>query len=459
MIQVRAGTRRWGVRKRATLVAASVVLLALAGGGALLLVLLQQALINEATGAASTTARDIASRYDHQGISPANAAAKDLRHKGMEIQIVRADGEVVAAGHAEYREHSVVSTVALPGKSVTYPAGSAQITEREDPSVVTSVGFVNNGEDFAVNVLADVDVQTASVRTAGVYLLIGLPLLVGIVAAVTWLLVGRALREVERIREQVDGVRRSSLSQRIGVPPTSDEIARLATTMNEMLTRLEASDAAQRRFASDASHELRSPLATLAATLEIAIADSSGQTWRDMQPILTSQTERMKGLVDDLLTLAKADDRGVQVRRTEQDLDDLVETEVGRIRGASVHPIALRTVPVKLCCDGPRISQVVSNLLDNADRYAMSRVWVAVHENGTTAVVDVDNDGPLVPENERSRIFERFVRLDDSRSRDSGNSGLGLAIAAEFAKAHEGTLSATESPEGHCRFRLTLPID
>lgn len=458
-MRMRARKRRWGVRKRATLIAASVVLLSLVGGGALLLVFLQQALISDAANTTSTTARDIASRYDNQPINPTDAVPKNLRHKGLEIQIVRADGRVVVAGHEEYREQSVVSTIARPGKTVTYPEGSAQIAERDDASVVTSVGFVSDGEDYAVNVLADVDVQTASVRTAGLYLLIGLPVLVLVVAAVTWLLVGRALREVERIRKQVDGVRRSRLSQRIGVPPTSDEIARLATTMNEMLTRLEASDAAQRRFASDASHELRSPLATLGATLEIAIADSSGQTWRDMQSVLTSQTERMKGLVDDLLTLAKADDYGVQIRRTEQDLDDLVETEVGRIRGASRIAIAVRTVPVKLYCDGTRIAQVIGNLLDNADRHAMSRILVTVHVDGTTAVVDVDNDGPVVPDDERTRIFERFVRLDDSRSRDSGNSGLGLAIAAEFVKAHNGTLSATESPEGYCRFRLTLPTD
>ncbi|WP_238145534.1 sensor histidine kinase [Antricoccus suffuscus] len=458
-MRMRARMRRWGVRKRATLVAASVVLVALLGGGALLLVFLQQALINDATNSASTTAKDIASRYDNQEISPTDSLPKDLRHKGLEIQIVRADGVVVAAGHAEYRTRSLVSTLAPPGKTVTYPADSAQISEHEDPSIVTSVGFVNHGMDYAVNVQADVDVQTASVRTAGLYLLVGFPVLVGLVAAVTWFLVGRALREVERIREQVDGVRRASLSQRIGVPRTADEIARLAQTMNEMLARLEESDAAQRRFAADASHELRSPLATLGATLEIAIADTSGQTWRDMQPVLTSQTERMKDLVDDLLVLAKADDRGVQIRRTEQDLDDIVETEVGRIRGASVHTIVVRAVPIRLHCDGPRIEQVISNLLDNAGRHAMSRIWVTVAADGTTAVVDIDNDGPVVPVDERTRIFERFVRLDDSRSRGSGNSGLGLAIATEYTRAHGGTLTATESPEGYCRFRLTLPID
>ncbi len=450
--------RRWGVRKRATLVAASVVLFALVGGGALLLVLLQQALLSNATSQTVNTAREVAAKYANTGMDTVPRLTADLRRRGLEIQIVAANGEPVAAGHHEYLVQRLVTTVAGPGQTVTYPSGSRQISG-DDRGVVTSVGFASNGNSYAVNVLADTDVQTESVRTVGLYLLAGLPVLLFVVVGVTWLLVGRALTEVERIREQVEGVRRSSLSQRIGVPPTSDEIARLAVTMNEMLIRLEASDAAQRRFAADASHELRSPLATLAATLEIAIADSSGQTWHDMQSVLTSQTERMKGLVDDLLILAKADDRGVQIRRTEQDLDDLVETEVRRIRGASRVVIVARTVPVKLHCDGARIAQVISNLLDNADRHAMSRILVTVHVDGATAVVDVDNDGPLVPEDERTRIFERFVRLDDSRSRDSGNSGLGLAIAAEFIKAHNGTLSATESPQGYCRFRLTLPID
>lgn len=284
-------------------------------------------------------------------------------------------------------------------------------------------------------------------------------MLLALVGVLVWLLVGRALGSVERIRSQVEQVRSSRHDQRVDVPPTGDEIARLATTMNAMLARLETSDTAQRQFTSDASHELRSPLATLTATLEIAIADRSGRTWADMQPVLLAQTDRMRRLVEDLLTLAKADDAGVPIRRSEQDLDDLVETEVGQLRGAAQHRIEVRTEPVRVHCDGPRIAQVVRNLVDNADRHAHSRVWVSVHTEQAAAMVTVDNDGPLVPAGDRVRVFERFVRLDDSRSRDGGNSGLGLAIVAEFVTAHGGAVEATESPEGRCRFRFTLPLE
>ncbi|PRZ43124.1 signal transduction histidine kinase [Antricoccus suffuscus] len=447
------------MRIRATLAATSVVLLALVAGGALLLVLLQQALVNDATSQTVSTARDLAGKYAGETVPGVPTLAKDLTHKGQEVQIVTSKDKVVAAAHEEYLEHSLVKTPAAPGQTVSYPAGSPHINAHEDDPVVTSVGFLSGGKAYAVNVMAEIDVQKQSVRTVGLYLLVGIPVLLLVVGWLTWLLVGRALHEVERIREQVDGVRRSRLSQRIDVPPTADEIARLATTMNAMLTRLEESDAAQRRFASDASHELRSPLATLNATLEIAIADETGDTWRDMQPVLLGQTGRMKSLVDDLLTLAKADDHQVHLRRTEQDLDDLIENEARAVGGGSSKQFVVRAEPIRVVCDGARIAQVLRNLLDNAERHANSRIWVSCRVEGGIATVDVDNDGPAVPRADRTRIFERFVRLDDSRSRDSGSSGLGLAIAAEFVTAHGGTIVATESPQGYCRFRFTLPVD
>ena len=436
-----------------------MVLLALGAGGTLLLVLLQQALVNDATTQTVSTARDIASKYAGQTVPGVPTLATDLTHKGQEVQIVTSKDRVIAAAHEEYLEHSLVKTPSAPGQTISYPAGSPHVNALDDDPVVTSVGFVSGGKAYAVNVMAEVDVQKQSVRTVGLYLLTGIPVLLFVVGWLTWLLVGRALHEVEHIREQVDRVRRSRLSQRIDVPPTADEIARLATTMNAMLTRLEESDAAQRRFASDASHELRSPLATLNATLEIAIADNSGDTWRDMQSVLLSQTGRMKRLVDDLLTLAKADDHEVRLRRTEQDLDDLIENEARAVGGGSPKRFVVRVEPIRIICDGARIAQVLRNLLDNAERHAHSRIWVSSRVEDNCAIVDVDNDGPVVPAADRTRIFERFVRLDDSRSRESGSSGLGLAIAAEFVTAHGGTLVATESAQGYCRFRFTLPLD
>lgn len=450
--------RRLGVRVHATIAAVTVVLVALLGGGATLLVLLQNQLINDAAAQTSAMAHDVAARYTTAALPATPHILSDLRHKGLQIQIVNSANEVVAAGHPEDLETSMVHSVAGPsGKATTYREGSSDLTN--DDGLVTSVGFVNDGRAYAVNVRADVDVQDSTVRTVGLYLVVALPGLLALVGILTWLLVGRALRAVEDIRAQVERVHSSRRGQRVAVPPSGDEIARLASTMNRMLARLEASDQAQRQFTSDASHELRNPLATLTAILEIAIADKSGRTWIDMQPVLLAQTTRMTRLVDDLLTLAKGDDRGVQLHRTEQDLDDVVETEVQQMRGAAQHAIEVQTEPVRTYCDGPRIAQVVRNLIDNADRHAESTVWVRLQARPTSAVVTVDNDGPLVPIADRERVFERFVRLDDSRSRGDGNSGLGLAIVANFVTAHGGTVMATESPEGRCRFEFTLPLN
>ena len=443
---------------RATVAAVAVVLVALLGGGAALLVLLQDQLINDAVAQTTAMANDVAARYATTDLPATPRTLGALRHKGLEIQIVDSANEVVAAGHPEDLEGSMVHRVAeSPGSATTYREGSAELTDSD--GLVTSVGFVNNGRVYTVNVRADVDVQESTVRTVALYLFLALPALLALVGILTWLLIGRALRAVEDIRAQVERVHSSHRGQRVVVPPTGDEIARLASTMNSMLTRLEDSDRAQRQFTSDASHELRNPLATLTATLEIAIADRSGRTWADMQPVLLSQTARMTRLVDDLLTLAKADDRGVQIQRTEQDLDDLVESEVQELRGAAQHPIEVHTEPVRTYCDGARIAQVVRNLVDNADRHAESTVRVRLSAGPTSAVVVVDNDGPLVPVADRERVFERFVRLDDSRSRGDGNSGLGLAIVSYFVTAHGGTVAATESPDGWCRFQFTLPLN
>ena len=159
------------------------------------------------------------------------------------------------------------------------------------------------------------DAQQEAVVTTGTLLLVGVPLLMALTGLVTWWLVGRALRSVELIRTQVERIGASRLSERVPVPGSRDEIAHLASTMNAMLTRLETSHSTQRRFVADASHELRSPLATLAASLEVGQVDQSEQTWRDLMPILEAETGRMRHLVDDLLLLSKVDDRGMPVSR------------------------------------------------------------------------------------------------------------------------------------------------
>lgn len=455
---MRNARRRWGVRKRAVLAAASVVLVALIGGGVILLLLLRQGLITSAEASTLASARVIAQQYSTTPLPPARTLVKNLARNAQIVQIVTPDGAVIGASTPELLESSLIDGVPAAGERISQHVDNLDLVDSQAGVVLSAVGFINSGRSYAVVVAADVDVEQATVQLVALYIFAGTPVLLAIVVGMTWFLVGRSLRPVDRIGEQVDGISRLKLDQRLDVPQTNDEISRLALTMNQMLGRLEVADTNQRAFVADASHELRSPLSTINATLEIAIADTSGQTWRDMQGVLVSQTERMQRLVDDLLTLAKADDQGVKIRPTEQDLDDLIESEVGQLRQTTDHTMSISAEPIRLMCDGPRISQVLRNLLDNADRYAQSAIAVHARIEDGFAIVTVDNDGPVIAITDRHRIFDRFVRVDGSRSRDSGNSGLGLAITAELLKAHGGTVLATESPAGWCRFEFTLPL-
>jgi signal transduction histidine kinase len=230
-------------------------------------------------------------------------------------------------------------------------------------------------------------------------------------------------------------------------------VAALAETMNRMLDRLQSAADAQRRFIADASHELRSPLATLQVGLDV-MTPATPQVAR-----LRAETDRLARLVSDLLLLARADEHGLRPRDDDVDLDDLVYTH--RERLAAQHPqlkVDAQITPVRVRGDLHQLDRTVANLSDNAARHARTHVRLAVHAEGSTAHLTVEDDGPGIPVAERERVFGRFVRLDDSRTRDDGGSGLGLAIAREIAYGHLGTVAVETSALGGARLHLTLPI-
>jgi signal transduction histidine kinase len=253
---------------------------------------------------------------------------------------------------------------------------------------------------------------------------------------------------------EIDGRR---LHERVEVPPTGDEIAALASTMNQMLDKLEQSDNLHRAFFSDASHELRSPLSTLVTTAEVASLDESGRTWLDMQQTVLNESSRMQSLVEDLLTLAKVDSHQLQLDVQEVDLEDVLDAEIKRLRTVSSMQINAELQPTRVRGDERRLMQVFRNLMDNAARHAKSTIMVGMERRPGELVVSVDNDGEIISEEDRNRVFERFARLDASRSSDGGGSGLGLAITREIMVAHGGTVLAAES-DGWCRFQVILPV-
>ncbi|MEP7192547.1 MAG: HAMP domain-containing sensor histidine kinase [Actinomycetota bacterium] len=299
--------------------------------------------------------------------------------------------------------------------------------------------------------------QRESVSTVLSYLLVGLPLLVLLVGAAMWVLVGRALHPVDLIRARVQGIGGAQLADRVPVPDTSDEISRLAVTMNQMLDRLQNAQTAQRRFVADASHELRSPLATLTAALDVALGDPTGRTWRDLHEVMEAEADRMRRLVDDLLLLAKADDNRLQLTRSDVDLDDLLDAEARRLRASTDLHILADINPLRVTGDVSRLSQVVRNLADNAVRHADHEIRFMLCREHNNALIVVEDDGVGIRASDRERVFERFVRLDESRERGHGGSGLGLAIVEQVVLGHGGTVCVGDSSLGGARFEVRLP--
>jgi signal transduction histidine kinase len=447
----------WGVRKRSTAVAVAVVAVALLVGGVMLLLLLHASLAASTESAAGQKTQHVVAELEDLDLTDAGDYIVDSAVGGQFVQLLNPAGQVVASSDPDAAGSPLSARRPGPGRSLTQGVASLPSVGSDDDFHIVSTG-VQVGEDvYTVVVASSVQIQADTIATVAWFMLGATPLLLAVVAASTWLLVGRSLRQVERIRGQVARINAERLDGRVDVPPTNDEIQALALTMNMMLDRLQASDREQRRFVSDASHELRSPLATLSAGVEIATADASGAMWNQMKDLLSEETARMSYLVEDLLTLARANDSGLKLEESDVDLDDVVDQEIRRLRSTSGKEITAHLTPVRVKGDARRLAQVLRNVLDNADRHALSRITVGLSISADRALVTVDNDGAPVPAADRDRIFERFVRLDENRSREGGGSGLGLAIAAGIMTAHHGSIRATDGPAGECRFELAFP--
>lgn len=290
-------------------------------------------------------------------------------------------------------------------------------------------------------------------------LALGVLLLAGLAAWITWRIVGRTLGPVAAIRAQLAEISATDLSRRVPQPPGEDEIAQLARTANATLDRLERAVGRQKQFASDASHELRTPIAGLRANLEDASMHPDDNDLRAVVVSALRDTDRLESIVTDLLLLARIGTGGPAVQEP-IDLSALAGAEVGR-RAFDLKIVTDLTRGVLVRGVRMQLVRLLGNLLDNAERYADSSVTVQVaREDGQDgqALLTVTDDGAGVPPADRERVFERFTRLDTARSRGAGGTGLGLAIAREIAQAHGGTLRIEDHPSGGARFALRLPL-
>ncbi|MGW4435064.1 sensor histidine kinase [Streptomyces sp. NPDC004596] len=340
------------------------------------------------------------------------------------------------------------------GDTIQESSGHAVIDGRGGPYRFATIKATDlGGRTVLVHAGASLTTRESAVRSTGVAMLAGLPLVLLAVGAVTWLVTRRALAPVEGIRREMAAITASEdLSRRVPEPASHDEVAHLARTTNETLTALEAAVDRQRRFVADASHELRSPIASLRTQLEVG---SAHPQLLDV-PGAVKDTERLQHLAADLLLLARLD-AGERPGQAPVDLAELVREEVGR-RPAGGTPMTVRAEGrQRVTGSRGQLIRVIGNLLDNAQRHARAEITVRVERRGDRIVLTVADDGSGVPAAERDRIFERFVRLDDARARDDGGAGLGLAIARDVARRHGGTLTAGEAPSGGGLFELRLP--
>ena len=448
--------RHAGVRLTTALAAAAVVAAALAVAGVLLAVLLRQNLVHGLQDAGRQRALDVAGALSRDGLDVVGTGLPVGRDRSV-VQVVR--GERVLVSSPEIAGLAPLTNLRpAPGKTVLARGGAISPARDGDHQLVALGVRSADGQPLVVLVAQSLEPVDNPLRALTTLLLLGVPGLTVFVAGSTFLLTGRALRPVEAIRARVEAIDASRLGQRVPVPAAHDEVGRLAMTMNDMLDRLDNAAGAQRRFVSDASHELRSPLASVKATVEVARAHPELTSWPHVADVVLEETDRLQTLVTDLLLLARDDERGLQLRDEEVDLDDLVGQEVARLRLAGPLVVRVSSTAVRVQGDRHRLGRVLRNLVDNAAQHARSEVRLALRVDGDRAVIDVHDDGDGVSSDDAERVFERFVRLDESRSRSGGGSGLGLPIARQIARAHGGDVTFVALGQIGATVRMTLPL-
>lgn len=450
-----------------TLIAVLVVGVSVSLAMAALVLTARASLTSQITDNAEARAQDIAL------LAKAGPVPNPIPGRGEDllVQVVDSTGTVVASSASIEGQAPLVEERLLPSQMMTFRVDA--LAEANNTGGADGEGGADKGVAFliaAVGVNSPVSGHETVIVAASLdpirqlidlllpRLALGLPLIMLIVGLTVWWLTGRALSPVEAIRSEAEAISATSLERRVPEPGTSDEIGRLAETMNRMLDRLEASALSQQRFVSDASHELKSPIAAIRTMLDVARRENPA----DFDSFLNDLAEedlRLEHLVNDLLVLARFDERSAPARAIEVDLDDVVlaavaaEARFGKvdIDISGLHPARVLAVP----CD---LESLVRNLVENASRHARSRIWVTLEVLERQAVFTVSDDGTGIADTDRARVFERFVRLDESRGRTDGGTGLGLAVCLAIVRSMGGEIRVADSQHGGATFEVMLPL-
>lgn len=444
--------RTSSLRRRITVVTTAVVAVVLTVSSMLFVGWLRSAQLDDADQLLAEQI-DVVEEFVANGVVPQIIAPKGI--DTVQLQIVGPDRRMLAL--TEGLASSVRLDVFIPppvGSQESRTTKASELGAEGNDRYRVMARTVPYGKDW-VAIYGATPLRNADqvVRTVVLGLSVMVPILVLLAGLAAWVLIGRALRPVETMRREVEAIRGTGADQRLSPDQRAAELDGLAATMNDLLERLSESEAIRRQFMADASHELRSPLASARTMLEVGLAYPDRTDWPGTAEEVMVEVERLEGLAGELLALARAEggERALVLEPT--DLAALVEAEVQRSNDARVTVHAPGPVPVN--ADRALLVRAVRNVLDNARRHAETKVTVNVG-GGERASMQVYNDGEEITDEQREYIFEPFTRLDGARTRDEGGAGLGLSIARRIAEVHGGSLEVVDVTHG-AAFLLTLP--
>jgi len=428
---------RWSLRARLTVVTAALLCVALVVGAVALTTVLSRSRIAALDDVVTQRASTVAALAADDRLP----AALPVEQPGEIVQLLDASGRVLASSTSASRTLPVLPAGVVADLGRRSPCvGSTSDSAYDEQARVAVRTTTWQGEPATVVATVPLGEVRSLLRALTVALLVVVPLLTALLAVAIWFALGRALTPVEQLRRAAAQVAVSGGPGSLPVPAADDELGALARTLNEMLDRLETAAARQRTFVADAAHELRSPIASLRAAVDVARAHPGSYAPDELAADLDGDLARMQALVDDLLLLARVGSASHE--RSSVDLAALAAS-VGAVEVVGTGSAVV---------DADAVGRVLRNLVDNATRHAASRVVVTV----APGLVTVDDDGSGVPVADRERVFERFVRLDEAREREAGGSGLGLAIAREIARDQGGDVTLADSPLGGLRAVLTF---
>ncbi len=446
--------RALSIRARLTMYFVLSIAVVLGFTGIALVNLVHRSLVNSATSQVSQVMAQVQTRLASTSL-PAGLLVLPMVGDVV-VQVTDPGGHAVWAASSAIANEPVLAR-ARPDNASTTGLEAVAITGRADAAILAALsqstvqsittsrgpalifGFVDGA-----SITHSVGVLLASVA-------ISFPLLLVLAGGLIWLGLGLALAPVESIRRRVERIAARDLSERVPVTGGDDEIARLAHTVNEMLDRLESANRFQQEFVSNVSHELRSPLTTLLATVERATNVPERADWASVADTITREGRRLDVLIDDLFWLARNDEGQIELRHVDVDLDDLLYEEAQRVRAMSELSVDTSAVtPTRVVGDPATLKRMIRNVVDNAVRYAREQLTFEAGYDDDEAVVRIADDGEGIDVATSARYFQRFVRSDPARARASGGTGLGLAIVTDIAARHGGNARFVAVEHGSC---------